>query len=363
MYAIINGELYLVHHGIKGQKWGVRRFQYADGTYTPAGERRYYVGKGKIDSYKDVIKNKATMTTKELSNYTKAYVLGKNTVDSYLKQGTTFSRIQSDNNTVEFGKYAFYATYKKHDINEYAGLFGKNLKDRAKHAAEQQVKEAKKTGKGMEEALAAKKNADNMQIYQLHIKNTKKLKIPSDESAGRITKDLLSDKEFKKNLEASIDDSKSKMLRPQQQILFNDAKQILKRDPKTISTSESSRLYRALNLTLTNHNVQEQAMQNTFYSALKKNGYGALVDTNDKEYSSYHSKRPIIIFDTDSVKLQAVSKVDPKKIQKYYNRYNAERIIKEIPASTLGTLRDYGKTKYSQAADYVNRKTNDYLHR
>ena len=32
---------YLVHHGIKGQRWGVRRFQNDDGTLTPAGEKRY----------------------------------------------------------------------------------------------------------------------------------------------------------------------------------------------------------------------------------------------------------------------------------------------------------------------------------
>ena len=32
------GELY--HHGIKGQKWGVRRFQNKDGSLTPAGRKR-----------------------------------------------------------------------------------------------------------------------------------------------------------------------------------------------------------------------------------------------------------------------------------------------------------------------------------
>lgn len=34
-------ETELYHHGIKGQKWGVRRFQNEDGSWTPAGEERY----------------------------------------------------------------------------------------------------------------------------------------------------------------------------------------------------------------------------------------------------------------------------------------------------------------------------------
>ncbi len=29
------------HHGIKGQRWGVRRFQNKDGTLTSAGKKRY----------------------------------------------------------------------------------------------------------------------------------------------------------------------------------------------------------------------------------------------------------------------------------------------------------------------------------
>lgn len=32
---------YLVHHGIKGQRWGIRRYQNEDGTFTEEGKKRY----------------------------------------------------------------------------------------------------------------------------------------------------------------------------------------------------------------------------------------------------------------------------------------------------------------------------------
>ena len=43
---------YLCHYGIKGQKWGERRYQNSDGSLTPEGRQRYSVGYSSFGSTK-----------------------------------------------------------------------------------------------------------------------------------------------------------------------------------------------------------------------------------------------------------------------------------------------------------------------
>ena len=42
---------YLEHHGIKGMRWGIRRYQNKDGSLTPAGKRRLI----QIESERDTL--------------------------------------------------------------------------------------------------------------------------------------------------------------------------------------------------------------------------------------------------------------------------------------------------------------------
>lgn len=343
---------YLSHHGVKGQKWGVRRFQYADGTLTPAGKKRY--------QNKDGVSHVMSYKVKEVVNTARTQITGKQYVDGYLKKNTSFARIQTSK---DFEKFAFYATYKKSDTDKYMGLFGKNLTSRAERDATQAEKISNATGDivDLTKAKELRNRANDLKVYQLKLESTKKLKVPSDENAAHITANLLKEKEFKDNVIASIQDSKEKMKRPQQQILFKQAQNALNKDPNKMTSSEKIAVYKALNLSLVNHNKQEIAAQNRFYSELKKKGYNALLDYNDKEYSSYHAKRPMIVFDVDSVKLQSVMETNPKVVDKLYRKYNTERIAKETIASTLGVVSKFGSKTVSECESYVNSRMTDYL--
>ena len=46
----MNNNDYLMHYGIKGQKWGIRRYQNYDGTYTQRGVQRY---KKAVENFND----------------------------------------------------------------------------------------------------------------------------------------------------------------------------------------------------------------------------------------------------------------------------------------------------------------------
>ena len=300
---------YLVHHGVIGQKWGVRRYQNYDGSLKTAGKIR-------------------------LEAAQKRNGFNQKSHDTYLDRGTKLSRIQSSGKLNK--NYALYSTYKTHDVNAYSGLFGKNLKSRS--------------------------GDKDLPIYRVSMKAAKKLRIPSEENTIKAVKELLLDKKFKSDLQLSIQDSASKMKRPGQLKVFAKANKVLNRKiPPIPSDKDLKYCYDALNMSLTNHEKFEIAVQKKFYNNLKSKGYSAILDVNDQKYSSYHAKDPVIIFDTSKVELQACMKMNDKEIDKLFKVYNTERLLKDIPYQIITAPGNLSSVTISQATDYIQRQTMDYL--
>lgn len=83
-------ELKLQHHGIKGQKWGVRRFQNPDGSLTADGKRRAAKEKKRSDA-----KNRGILTNAQIKAKIQRLQLEKQLrelTDQEVNQGRVFAQ-------------------------------------------------------------------------------------------------------------------------------------------------------------------------------------------------------------------------------------------------------------------------------
>ena len=316
----------LTHHGIKGMKWGVRRFQNKDGSLTPAGKRRYDEPNQQSNSsprsnhqsnlnakkYK-IPKNKSLHRLKLEEKYMKqgmsreeaeqaaakrirteqfvaaaagvtvasclAYAKYKGyTTDKIIKENSDFQRIMrlAENEQIREGRQ--YLAFDKKDKIKYKGLLGSSFETQIK--AQKKIDEVFNE-KGIKEA-----------VYDVTVKNKDKINIASRKRAeDAFMKLYKEDPDFRKNLIR-----RGKELQTQLPSIEGLNKKMGNGD-KLNDYQLRKHGYDLFNILLADHDKSSADNANKFYDVLRKQGVNAIVDVNDKKYSGYNTKAPIIVFD------------------------------------------------------------------
>lgn len=305
----------LYHHGIKGQKWGIRRFQKKDGSLTPAGRKRYDddgPSQKKQKEYK-VPKNKSLhrlkieekykaqgMSEKEAEQAAAKRIRGEqfavgaaavtvaacvaynkyknHNVDKVLKNVEFHRILATDNPDAPVREGARYVAYKKNDRMKYRGIYGNELN-------------MKKYGEI---------GGSNKKIYDMTIKSKKDIKVASEKRARETFEKLYkNDPEFRKNLAERAEANRLGLMMKKGMMKGNIVDKMID-DGKGLSDKQlKSKAYDIFNIMLVDSDAKSRSNQNKFYNALKEQGMNAVQDMNDKKYSGYKTKAPLIMFDGD----------------------------------------------------------------
>ena len=348
----------LTHHGIKGMKWGVRRFQNKDGSLTPAGKRRYdepnqqsnssprsnHQSNSNAKKYK-IPKNKSLHRLKLEEKYMKqgmsreeaeqaaakrirteqfvaaaagvtvasclAYAKYKGyTTDKIIKENSDFQRIMRLNPNAEIRKdYRQYVTINKKDKVLYKGMFADHIN---------------------------KLKEDSENIYDITIKNRSDIKVASEKRARDTFTNLFkNDKEFKDEFIERLQKDGYAVSKGRLDGIFNK----MKDNPNSLTDREiKTKAYDLFNVMLAEPGERTQKNSSRFYDALRKQGINAVVDVNDSKINNYHAKMPLILFDGefDNVKKRIM---DDKEIQQNMNKHinrSANQSYMALGAAAVG---------------------------
>lgn len=217
-----------------------------------------------------------------------------------LEKGSKIGRLT--NNGSEPTNRAFYGFINKHDQNRYEGLYGKTLGQKGT-------------------------------VYRKAMQAAGDIKIASPESARKVMSDMFSnDKDALKVFKDVIDTAA--MLTPpegKQGKLWRKAKRELDSGKLGDST------YKAFNTLLVKHSKEYQPINEKFYSAMKKAGYGAIRDVNDKENSGYFARNPLIVFDTDKIDVEGFTKLGSDHINSMFVK-EQQKVSAHAFANTYGPI-------------------------
>ena len=266
--------IYLMHHGIMGQKWGVR-----NGPPYPLGGGSYSV------TEQNAIKEERK---KKYSRYNKKHY------DNVLEEGTTFKTLSYDPNRTK-NTDMFFASHTKADIDHYKEFFDK------KAPTTLYDDEGNAIGTG--------------EFYKFSIQNVanKDIKVASEDSGARAFKKLYqNDRDFYNyvtdpdRLNARFESGIHKISPGYQKARV--AMKKLQDPDATITDKDLDYIYRMFNHAIPSDGdgnpryAKDVATQRAkFFNELKKEGYGAVLDTNDALYNTVQAQSPVIVFDMDSI--------------------------------------------------------------
>ena len=344
------GELY--HHGIKGMKWGVRRFQNEDGSLTPAGKERYdepsqgtnstnkkskslhrlkleekYRNEGlsKEEAEQKAIKRiKAEAYIAAAAGITVASCLAyakykKYTTDKVFKENTEFQRIMRlSPNAIIRDDSRQYIAINKRDKVKYKGLYAQRLND------------LNKTPKSIEQGL---------KVYDVTMKNKKEMRVASRKRAEDTFKKLyLNDDNFRQTLKED-----AKHIGIGRRVFENVRKKIY--NGEELNNRDFKKAYDYFNAhVLMDRDLDgnNNKLSNMFFDSLRKQGINAIQDVNDQKYSGYRAKLPIITFDNSFEYTKRV--MDDKEIKMNHRKALADVLSPAIMTTGAVYVGIYGTT-------------------
>ena len=325
----------LYHLGVKGMKWGVRRYQNEDGSLTSLGNKR-----DKMLSDRKTAKKHSTTsnmvkaeyprrefedakTRLKLENQKKKSKRQQDLEKKYIDQGfakdeaeiKAYNRAKTETilkvaGGIALASAAAYVAYKHYDkvtdrVFEKGSEIGRLTNDGSEPTNRAFYGFVNKHDKDRYEGLYGKTLGANGPVYRKAMRAAGDINVASPESARKVLKNMFdTDKQsfdvFKKNIDAM-----ASVVPPttKQGKLWRKAKQELD------SGKIGDNTYKAFNTTLVLHTKEQQPINDKFYSAMKKAGYGAIRDVNDKENSGYFAKNPLIVFDTDKINVEGFTKL------------------------------------------------------
>jgi ribosomal protein S30 len=349
------GELY--HWGIKGQKWGVRRYQNKNGSLTPAGKKRYYdtpeLNSLKADMDKAKVRRSESLDILQKASDRKSYLPTAKNRSEYDKAKARYLEDDLSYRTARLK----YKTDKEVARIEDKGI---EFKDKSKHRLKLE-EQYKSLGMTDEQAQAAANNRIRTEkilassaaltvgacAAYIAVKSRRDRidgiikageslqRIEMEDTGGKLHKVFYASKgkhdntryerllgaarknqtgkAYMMKLQADSDihvASKNKAAKTFGDLYKNDSdfrKSVEEhvqnhfaggnrvRDINNLSDRNIKKMYDNFNSNLPF--MRRSGADQKFYSKLKEAGYGAIQDVNDMKFSGYNAKNPLIVFD------------------------------------------------------------------